>query len=325
MKPFQVESWALEIIDRVEVSQPIEDFRVELKSDWIPPEKAARRIAGHANASRGAPILWLIGIDEKRGIVTGATHEDLADWYAKVKAQFDGWAPQLTDLNIPVGEKTVVALLFETERIPFVVKNPAFGKEGGGPVELEVPWREGTSTRSATRADLLKLLSPLQALPVFEVISGTLVAKYIDGGSNLRWSLKLELYADTSSEDRIVIPFHRCKATCKVLTRSGGRMTFDEIRLTPPYSAFPGRLSQELLSETITNTQDEVLIYGPGKLRLYASLTTPSMMVDPVSDAEVAVHLLPTNAEHPVPISVTLPWCEPEKNEAHRWVFMSTS
>ena len=117
MKPHQIESWALKIIDRVEANQPIEDFRVELKSDWIPAEKAARRIAGHANASRGAPILWLIGVGEERG-VTGARHEDLADWYAKVKAQFDGWTPQLTDLNIPVEQDTVVALLFETERVP---------------------------------------------------------------------------------------------------------------------------------------------------------------------------------------------------------------
>lgn len=327
MKPHQIESWALKIIDRVEANQPIEDFRVELKSDWIPAEKAARRIAGHANASRGAPILWLIGVDEERG-VTGARHEDLADWYAKVKAQFDGWTPQLTDLNIAVGEKTVVALLFETERVPFVVKNPAFGKEGGGPVELEVPWREGTSTRSATRADLLRLLSPLQILPNFEVISGTLVAEYIDGGSNLRWSLELELYAETSSEDRIVIPFHRCKVTCEVLTRSGGRMTFDEVRLSPPYSSpYPlDRRLPEPQSRTIDSTQDEILIYGPGKLYLYAYLTTPSMVVDIMSDAKVAASLLPTNAEHPVPISVTLPWCGPEKkNEAHRWAFTSTS
>lgn len=326
MKPFQIESWALEIIDRVEASQPIEDFRVELKSDWIPPEKAARRIAGHANASGGAPILWLIGVDEERG-VTGAKHEDLADWYAKVKAQFDGLAPQLTDLNIPVEEDTVVALLFETERVPFVVKNPAFGKKGGGPVKLEVPWREGTSTRSATRADLLRLLSPLQMLPNFEVISGTLVAKYIDEGSNLRWSLKLELYAETSSEDRIVIPFHRCKVTCEVLTRNGERMTFDKVRLGPPYSHtyLIGRKPPERQSKTIDNTKDEILIYGPGKLYLYAYLTTPSMVVDIISDAKVAASLLPTNAEHPVPISVTLPWCRPEKNEAQRWAFTSTS
>jgi hypothetical protein len=167
MKPHQIERWVLSIVDRVKKNQPIEDFRVELKSDWVDPEKAARRIAGHANAAGGTSILWLIGVDETKGI-TGARYEDLANWYARVKTHFNGLAPGLTDLNIPIDGKTVVALLFETNRAPFVVKNPAFGKAEGGPVQLEVPWREGTSIRSATRADLLRLLSPLETLSEIE-------------------------------------------------------------------------------------------------------------------------------------------------------------
>jgi len=167
MKPHQIESWVLNIVDRVKRNEPIEDFRVELKSEWIDSEKAARRIAGHANAARGTSVLWLIGVDEKKGI-TGAKYEDLANWYTQVQTSFDGLAPRFTDLNIPVDGKTVVALLFETNRAPFVVKNPMFGKAGGGPVQLEVPWREGTSIRSATRADLLRLLSPLETLSEIE-------------------------------------------------------------------------------------------------------------------------------------------------------------
>jgi hypothetical protein len=324
MKAHQIESWALSIIDRVEAGQPIEDSRVELKSEWIPAEKAARRIAGHANAARGAPILWLIGVDEEEGVV-GARHKDLADWYPQVRSQFNGLAPQFDDLNIPVEGKTVVALLFETERAPFVVKNPRFAKKDGGPVELEVPWREGTRVRSARRADLLRLLSPLQGLPDFEVLGGTLVARRETRGdeSVLDWQLSLELYVETGGEDRVVIPFHRCKATCKVLARAGW-MAFNEVRLNPPQSVYREGPTK-VLSKTIDSTGDEILIYGPGKCRLNASLVTPGLLDYFAFEAEVLVSLLPTNTEHSVPISVTLDRCSPEGGEEHRWAFARTS
>lgn len=318
MKAHQIESWALSVIDRVKAGQPNEDSRVELKSEWIPPEKAARRIAGHANAARGAPILWLIGVDEEKGVV-GARHEDLADWYPKVQAQFDGLAPELADYNIPVDGKTVVALLFETERAPFVVKNPFFGKGGGGPVALEVPWREGTRIRSATRADLLRLLSPLQALPDFEVLSGTLVAKRETSGgeSVLHWQLSLELYVQTASEDRVVIPFHRCRVIFQV-SATVGQMVFSYVHLYPPRLPSLGRGSK-LLSKTIDGTADEILIFGPGKCSLMARLVTPVVKESVASEAQVSVSLLPTNTEQSVPISVTLYCRSPEAGEAYRW------
>jgi len=65
------------VIDCVKKGQPNEDFLVELKRDWIEKGKAARRIAGHANAARGENILWLIGVDEKQGVI-GVNATDLA-------------------------------------------------------------------------------------------------------------------------------------------------------------------------------------------------------------------------------------------------------
>lgn len=64
MRQSDIEYWALSIIDRVKSKQPIEDSRVELKASWPDPKKAARRLAGHANAARGEPILWLVGIND---------------------------------------------------------------------------------------------------------------------------------------------------------------------------------------------------------------------------------------------------------------------
>ena len=202
MRPHEIENWVLSVIDRVERHLPNEDSRVELKSEWIEPQKAARQIAAHANAARGEPILWIIGVDQQRGVV-GANHEELADWFAGVKAQFDGLAPQLTDLTVPVRNGAVAALLFETDRSPFVVKNPVFGQTGGGPVQFEVPWREHTSTRTATRSELIKLLSPLQKLPSFEILSATLSAEVTpfeesDKLKQLLWSLELEMYTQIS-------------------------------------------------------------------------------------------------------------------------------
>lgn len=64
MRPVEIESWALSVIQQVESRQPNEDARVEMKTNWIEHFKAARQIAGHANAARGDPILWLIGVDQ---------------------------------------------------------------------------------------------------------------------------------------------------------------------------------------------------------------------------------------------------------------------
>ena len=63
MRRHEIEDWALRIIEQVESGQPNEDYRVELKAQWPDTREAARRIAGHANAAHGEPILWLIGVD----------------------------------------------------------------------------------------------------------------------------------------------------------------------------------------------------------------------------------------------------------------------
>lgn len=320
MKIHQIESWALDVIGCVETNRPIEDFRVELKSVWIPPEKAARRIAGHANAARGAPILWLIGVDKEDGIV-GAEYEDLADWYGRVQSYFDGLAPRLADCNVPVKEdRTIVALLFETDRVPFVVKNPVFGKKGSGPVALEVPWREGTSTRSATRADLLRLLSPLQALPSFEVIGATLSVDSA-GKERLRWLLKIVLYTSAPVGDVIIILFHRCEVACEILA-TGERLVFEEISLVPPYSTDRAGRSWTSLSKTIDFTKDEILIRGPGKCYLRAHLNTPTIPVIASSEVQTAASLNPTDTDHSVPLAATLTPRSPGKTcESYRWAF----
>nr|MDQ3373215.1 hypothetical protein [Acidobacteriota bacterium] len=88
MRISDIENWALTIVDSVKAKQPVEDTRVELKAKYPDDvKKAARRIAGHANAARGEHILWLIGVDEGAGTIPGASLTDLASWYSGVKAE----------------------------------------------------------------------------------------------------------------------------------------------------------------------------------------------------------------------------------------------
>src|SRR5262245_50974508 len=123
MKASDVEFWTLQIADRVAAKAGAEDSRVELKRNWpVDANRTARRLAGHANAVRGEPLLWLIGVDEKTGPV-GAAPIELSNWWAQVRAEFDGIAPDMVmDLIVPWKELSIHALLFGTERLPYVVK-----------------------------------------------------------------------------------------------------------------------------------------------------------------------------------------------------------
>src|SRR5262245_17628818 len=110
----QIESWAHQVINRVLNGQPNEDTLAELKAEW-PAEfpKTARRLAAHANAARNQAILWIIGVDENAHRISGAAHEQFADWMAQIKSCFDdAIAPAPIEINIPYGGQTVVAIAF---------------------------------------------------------------------------------------------------------------------------------------------------------------------------------------------------------------------
>lgn len=165
MRAAEIESWVLGLIERTRRKEPVEDQRVELKREFPEPSKAARRIAAHVNSARAESIVWVIGIDEGGGLV-GARNEEIANWWPRVQSQFDQLAPDLLlHLNVPVDDKTVVALLINAERRPLVVKNP----KPGDAITFEVPWREGTLTRTARRSELITILAPTLRLPRFEI------------------------------------------------------------------------------------------------------------------------------------------------------------
>lgn len=321
MNSRQIESWALRVIDSVKNDQPNEDFLVELKREWIHGAKAARRIAGHANAARGENILWLIGIDEKLGkqCVIGASANDLASWYPTVEACFDELAPRMIPLNIPIDGLTVVALLFETDRSPFVIKNAAYGSQGGGSVELEVPWRENTSVRSARRSEIIRLLSPLETLPEIELrdiklrlypirevsrepytgdlIPGKIISYFLE--------LRAELYIVPKDRRTVVIPFHRCRVEFEILGISIWQAS--QIALNPATGKSLPNMSS-LGSLTIRSTSHEIIVDGPGQISLTATLKITSLQ-DFEQDMQlfVSIYLLPTGADRSVVLTRNLP------------------
>jgi hypothetical protein len=106
--------------------------------------------------------LWVIGFDEKTGAVKSPPKEKkFEEWWAQVVSYFDdSTAPAMVDhLSFALEGEHVSVLYFETDQSPYVVK-----KKG----ERLVMWREGTLTRSAKRSELLKLMVPLEPLPIVE-------------------------------------------------------------------------------------------------------------------------------------------------------------
>ena len=291
----RLEEWVLSVVDRVRHKHPIEDARVELKAEWPDPVKAARRIAGHANASGGERILWVIGADEKKGAVGGAKQEELTEWWPRVQSLFDGLAPTLISLAVPAGGVTVVGLLFETERLPFVVRNP-----DGGTIAFEVPWRDGTGVRSARREDLIRLLVPRLQLPDFELLSGVLTADDATGW----WALRLDFYVVPLSADRIVLPFHKCGAVMDIPDYVPNYPL--KVQLEPSHTGALGSPEAVVHSLTIGSTQSEAVIDGPGKLeaRAFFPLTIPT--IEPPLTASVRLVIHPIGVATPITIETTL-------------------
>ncbi|WP_327585033.1 hypothetical protein OHA25_56605 [Nonomuraea sp. NBC_00507] len=298
MRAIEIEAWVRRIVDRVERGSVVEDGRVELKSIWPDDaNKAARRIAGHCNASAGEAALWIIGVDEKSG-VAGVSGQDMAAWWAKVKSEFDSQAPAVRDLIVNIEGKEVIALAFETDRAPFVVRNPSYGKSGGGPVEREVPWRDGTSVRSATRADLIRLLLPTTALPTIDVISGygSLSQSHVHGRT---LHLTLYVYATLPMGQTVVLPNHQSRAFARIDTTSE---TIDlDINLS-----LINRISR--YKHTVHNGDGQVILEGPGFFHIEGRGTATHLdILDGLGPAYMHATIRPAGTDQSIAVDYTIP------------------
>lgn len=265
MRKNQIEAWALDVIARAQKGDPVEDSRVELKSNFLPAAKAARRLAGHANAARGEAILWIVGIGD-RGSVDGIEHHKFADWFDQVQNCFDGPAPALTDLNLSLEGKTIAALCFETDRAPYVVKNA----EGGG-ATADVPWREATRIRSARRSELLSMLSEAVQTPSVEILCASVLAQQWADRTHV--TATMDLYFSHSGHRPLVLPNHLVKISAHSQSNNEN-LEFATCCFSHDFSSptslwlDPSKTEPHYNHRMAEATAGEAIFKGPGKMRL---------------------------------------------------------
>ncbi len=307
---------------------------MEVKADWIEPIKAARRLAGHANAAGVDEILWIIGLDEAVGVV-GAQRVRFADWIAQVTAEFDGISPSVQDLVVPFKGVKVVALLFDVSRRPYVVKNAAYGSSSGGSVEREVPWREGTAVRSARREDLVRLLVPLTRLPQVEVLKASLSVRPQPGRGGLdadlatpvqraphhEWRMSADLYLVPADNGRLVFPRHRAGVVAG-FPGSTVEVTFENpsLRQASFYTGSGFRPD----SHTVMSTRTEALIEGPGLLEVESWHCVLLADVPATEEAVLSIVLTPAGSAGGVRIEQRLRKVA-NTNAAAEWQWIATS
>jgi hypothetical protein len=298
-----IEARSREILERIEKAQPVEDDFVELKSIWLEAKDAARHIAAHANTARGHPILWLFGADEKKGMVPGVSLVEVSNWYSQLKAQFDDSVAPDLDGHIDVtwenkaGDRvTVIALRFLTDQSPYVVKT---GIPGG--YSHEVPWRDGISTRSARRSQLLRLLSPIRKLPAVELLRAALEVKHNEYRNvparegQLEWQLDLDLYFMPPTADPIVIPKWQTLASFEV----PGMMN---------RTHFPLLEYQKKHTSPVDNGSLDLLVNGTGIASMKFHAYTKMMeSASAGQSAHITLKILPLDAERPLKLSAVLP------------------
>jgi hypothetical protein len=163
---------------------------------------------------RGEEILWVVGPDEKAGKIYNVEYSEFSTWWGKVHGCFDEMLAPVCSQHLPIpldGDTTIVAMLFETDRAPYVVKN-----SDGGAITYEVAWRDGERTRSAHRSELLKILSPLQRVPKVEITDGKLQVNVEDGGRRTRFKLDLDLYVIPLDDRGVYLPARHTSASLRI-------------------------------------------------------------------------------------------------------------
>ena len=200
---------------------------------------------------------------------------------------------------MPYNGVTLVGLYFETDRVPYVVKN-----HKGGQIQREVPWRELNGTQSATRAQLLRMLVPVIRNPIVEFVSGELRAHESKDGTWLR--IRLGFYIVARSRDPVVIPFHLCKLEGDVVT--GETVSFSTVQLHPIRKQMfkNGDPHMQSLSFTAQSSDTEIQINGAGMVYLRASVNIGKAQRPLRGHAALRVALRDAGAETDVSLTAML-------------------
>ena len=236
-----------------------EDGEVELKSKWPDPADAARRIAAHANSAEGDVIVWLIGMNQRDGVVRFEP-VDLATWTDQMHSRFDGAVPRFRDLLVSTDAGPVHALIFSTSDAPYVIRYDTH--EGTKGVTREVPWREGTKVRSANRSELLRMLIPAATSPSIELRDATLFLRDKPAGTG-NALLQATIYVEPADASAVVLPLARQSA---YVSHDGIDTALPKIELRSRHSAKAANLQV---------SDDALTIYGIASFWLSAQGDLP--------------------------------------------------
>lgn len=324
----QIEAWALRVIEAVESNTSIEDAHVELKAEWPKDAyKAARRLAGHANASRGSPILWLIGLDETKGVV-GADYLEKSNWFSAISSHFNEVVPDLYDLNMSHLGKNIVLLHFDTARFPYVVKNPNFGKVPGEVIRFEIPWRQGSAVQSATRNDVIKLVAPLPRRARAEVLSGTIRLNQRNENNRIISTLSFHLsaYITPFDDGLFVFPEHQIISRLKTV----GANPIDGSCHFYAYGKFEDNIRKLMKSgqssirvqtapDLVECNHSGLILRGPGRIMASGSFNISEQF--PCHNNHLELEILLTEALSQVESRLVAPFVRSNSTEPVQWDF----
>lgn len=216
----------------------------------------------------------------------------------------------IDNLNVPVDGVTLVGLTIDTSRAPYVVRNPAFGLAAGGNVDSEVPWRDGTSTRTARRSDLLRILVPTIASPTVQLLDGELELIEKDQPDSRLYSLHVNLYLRLPFlVQPLIFPDHDAEIVVSV---GGDSVWLRECTLGDAHVRMPsiGRsldAAGPALVDTSQRGHGQLIVHASGPIRIIAR-SWPG--IGPNGDAECAsarISMLADGQEVPLVLDVDLP------------------
>lgn len=175
MNKQEVDALVQNAIENIRAGRIVEDDTgIECKSLWPEPSKA-RQLAGAANALRGEPLVYVIGVKDSNGEITTPEKREPQEWYSQMKKRFDQVAPELLwtqTVFVGAPPESVVALVFDTSEYPYVVKaeNP----------RLEIPIRVGSGTQSAQRNQIIRMFEPSLRVPAMQITECRVRAEWED-------------------------------------------------------------------------------------------------------------------------------------------------
>jgi hypothetical protein len=173
-------------------------------------------------------------------------------------------------------------------------------------VQLEVPWREGTATRSATHNDLILLLTPLQSIPYSEVTNAAVTLTQDKDRANYVWTLDLKMFVNPAMGERLVLLHNRCYGSFEVPTH------------VPRTELVNWRITS-VAGQQAAQMENGFTLEAPSVIRLRADARAP--MIDMSgTEVQITINVLPIGAERPITVEATLIEGETLINSLKTWL-----